>query len=162
MRSLNRAAIIGHLGHAPEARLLDDGTVTASFNVATDESYRDKSTGQIIDKTEWHKVALFGRLAEIARDYLQKGSKVFVEGKLKTRKYTDKQGVERYTTEISAQNIIMLDGRRDGPTNSAPAANAPAPAPRAGGIMESPMSQNPRGPVHQKQPVDEFDDDIPF
>lgn len=160
MRGLNKAQVIGHLGQDPEARYMTDGTVTASFNVATDESYKDKATGQIVEKTEWHKIALFGRLAEIARDYLKKGAKVYVEGKLRTRKWVHKEhGHDCYSTEIVASDIQMLDSKNA--TSGQPANSAPAQ--QQGRVQESPMANNPRGAVHSAG-VDQFDDDdsIPF
>lgn len=163
MRGLNKAQVIGHLGQDPEARYMPDGTVTASFNVATDESYKDKATGQIVEKTEWHKIALFGRLAEIARDYLKKGAKVYVEGKLRTRKWVHKEhGHDCYSTEIVASDIQMLDSKSGG--SSAPSAvQSPAePEQQRGHVRESPMANNPRGASHPEQPIGDFDDDIPF
>lgn len=157
MRGLNKAQVIGHLGQDPEAHFMPDGTVTASFNVATDESYKDKN-GQIVEKTEWHKIALFGRLAEIARDYLKKGAKVYVEGKLRTRKWVHKDhGHDCYSTEIVASDIQMLDSKNA--TSGQPASSAPAQ--QKGRVQESPMADNPRGPAHPSADND-FDDDIPF
>lgn len=155
MRGLNKAQVIGHLGQDPEARYMPDGTVTASFNVATDESYKDKN-GQIVEKTEWHKIALFGRLAEIARDYLKKGSKVYVEGKLRTRKWVHKEhGHDCYSTEIVASDIQMLDSKNA--TSGQPANSAPA-QPQAR-VQESPYADNPRSAPPAGA---DFDDDIPF
>lgn len=158
MRGLNKAQVIGHLGQDPEARYMPDGTVTASFNVATDESHKDKTTGQIVEKTEWHKIALFGRLAEIARGYLKKGSKVYVEGKLRTRTWKHREhGHDCYSTEIVASNIVML--------NRVPSDNDGSDQPPAqqqqGKVTESPYAANPRGPSQQPA-ADDFDDDIPF
>lgn len=157
MRGLNKAQVIGHLGQDPEARYMPDGTVTASFNVATDESYKDKATGQIVEKTEWHKIALFGRLAEIARDYLKKGSKVYVEGKLRTRKWVHKEhGHDCYSTEIVAHDIQMLGSKVD--TGTPPAATSTEQ--QRGKPQESPYADNPRS-VPAAGTAD-FDDDIPF
>ena|SRR3990167_2536897 len=162
-RGLNKAQVIGHLGQDPEKRFLKDGTVTASFNVATDEGYKDKDTGQIVPRTEWHKIALFGRLAEIAVDYLKKGSKVYVEGKLRTREWIHKDhGHKCYGTEIVAGDIVMLDGK---PAGSAPPADYQTPAEpeqQRGHVRESPMANNPRGAAHSARVESDFDDDIPF
>jgi single-strand DNA-binding protein len=162
-RGLNKAQVIGHLGQDPEARYMPDGTVTASFNVATDESYKDKATGQIVEKTEWHKIALFGRLAEIARDYLKKGSKVYVEGKLRTRKWQHKEhGHDCYSTEIVAHDIQMLDSKNATSGQAASSAPAQSNNQQQARVQPSPMADNPRGPTHQGAAVDDFDDDIPF
>lgn len=159
-RGLNKAQVIGHLGQDPEARLMPDGTVTASFNVATDESYKDKA-GQIVEKTEWHKIAMFGRLAEIARDYLKKGSKVYVEGKLRTREWLHKEhGHKCYGTEIVASNIVMLNRV---PSDSDGSDQPPAePQQQRGHVRESAYKDNPRGATHPAQAEGDFDDDIPF
>jgi len=110
---LNRVMIIGNLGRDPEIRYTQAGTAAASFKVATTERFKGKD-GQMQDQTEWHRVTAWGRLAEICGEYLHKGSKVYIEGKLQTRKWTDKDGGERYTTEIVAREMKMLDGRSGG------------------------------------------------
>ena len=112
MASMNKVQIIGNLGADPELRSLPDGTPVAQLNLATSESWKDKKTGELKEATEWHRVVFFKGLAEVVGKYLAKGSKVYVEGKLKTRKYTDKDGVERYVTEIRATELIMVGGRR--------------------------------------------------
>jgi len=108
MSSLNRAFVVGRLGQDPQARFLDSGQVVANLSIATDESYKGKD-GQKVEKTEWHKVVLWGKPAEFAKQYLTKGRLVYVEGKLETRKWTDKDGNERYTTEIKGNSIQALD-----------------------------------------------------
>lgn len=110
MASLNKATIIGNLGRDPEVRYSANGDPIANLAVATTDRWKDKATGEQKEATEWHRVAMFGRLAEIAAEYLKKGSQVYIEGKLQTRKYTDKEGVERYTTEIIASEMKMLGG----------------------------------------------------
>jgi single-strand DNA-binding protein len=110
---LNKVEIIGFLGADPEVRYTGSGTAVASIRVATSERWTDKQTGERQERTEWHSITAWGRLAEIAGEYLHKGSKVYFEGSLRTEKYTDKEGVERYTTKIIAQNLIMLDGKRE-------------------------------------------------
>lgn len=113
-RGVNRVIIIGNLGNDPEVRYMPTGGAVANITVATSESWTDKQTNEKKEHTEWHKVVFHGRLAEIAGEYLRKGSKVYLEGKLKTRKWQDQQGVERYTTEIVANEMQMLDGKQDG------------------------------------------------
>lgn len=126
MASLNRVTIIGHLGKDPESRFLPDGKAVANFTVATSETWKDKDSGEKKEKTEWHRITAFGKLAEICGEYLRKGALVYVEGKLGTRKWTDKEGVERYTTEITCDTMKMLGGRSDRseekPQRSKPAA----------------------------------------
>ncbi len=118
MPSLNKATIIGHLGKDPETRYLSDGKAVTNFSVATSEQWKDKDSGEKKEKTEWHRITAFGKLAEICAEYLHKGSLVYVEGKLSTRKWTDKDGIDRYTTEITCDTMKMLGGRGE----SSPAA----------------------------------------
>lgn len=112
MSSVNKAIILGNLGKDPESKELQNGCVT-SFPVATSESWKDKQTGQKQERTEWHNIVCYNKLAEIARDYLRKGSKVYIEGQIKTEKWTDKNGMERYTTKIVARDFRMLDSKSD-------------------------------------------------
>ena len=114
MRGVNKVIIIGNLGADPEARQFSNGGSVTNISVATSEQWTDKQSGEKREATEWHRIALFNRLGEIAAQYLRKGSKVYIEGKLKTRKWQDKDGVERYTTEIIANELQMLDGRGEG------------------------------------------------
>jgi len=137
-RGVNRVFLIGNLGQDPEIRSTQDGTAMATLSLATDESYKDKQTGQIIPKTEWHRCCCGGRLAEICRDYLKKGSKIYAEGRLQTRKWQDNQGQDRYTTEIRIFEMQMLDSKQ----SSEPCADQPQQA--------------------QQAPVDDFEDGIPF
>ena len=135
---LNEAKIIGHLGRDPESKTLPSGDMVTNFSIATTEKWKDKTTGEQKEATEWHRISMFGKLAEIAAKYLHKGSLVYVSGKLVTRKYNDANGVEKYSTEIKADTMKMLGGKADGaPTQQAPA----------------PQSQAARPAV---------DDDIPF
>ena len=113
-RGVNKVIIIGNLGADPETRAMPSGTTVANLRVATSESWRDKQTGEQQERTEWHRVALFGRLAEVAAEYLRKGSQVYIEGSLRTRKWQDKQGNERYSTEIVGNDMQMLGGRGGG------------------------------------------------
>lgn len=131
--SINKVMIIGTLGRDPEMRYLPNGNAVCSMSLATDEGYKDKNTGQQVDKTEWHKVEAFGRLAEIMGEYLKKGSKCYVEGKLKTDEY-EKDGIKRYSTKIVANEMTMLDSKQDG--QGAPAQQAPQ--------QQAPMQQAPQ------------------
>lgn len=111
-RGVNKVILIGNLGADPETRYTPQGAPITNINVATDESYKDKNTGQVVPKTEWHRVVLFNRLAEVAQQYLRKGSKVYIEGRLQTRKWQDQSGQDRYTTEIVGNEMQMLDSRQ--------------------------------------------------
>jgi single-strand DNA-binding protein len=113
-RGINKVILIGHLGQDPETRAMPSGSAVANLRVATTESWRDKQSGETKESTEWHNVALFGRTAEVAAQYLRKGSQVYIEGRLRTRKWQDKQGNDRYTTEIVANDMQMLGGRGGG------------------------------------------------
>ena len=125
-RGINKVILIGNLGADPETRAMPSGTTVANLRVATSESWRDKQTGEQQERTEWHRVALFGRLAEIAGEYLRKGSQVYIEGSLRTRKWQDKQGNERYSTEIVGNELQMLGGRGGDAGGGAPGAGAEA------------------------------------
>lgn len=156
MAGINKVILVGNLGQDVELKYTADGKAVTTLSVATSESWTDKNTGQKVDKTEWHRVSLFGKLAEIAEQYLQKGSKVYVEGQLRTRKWQDKTGADRYTTDIVVSGfngtMQMLDRRND--DNQAPVAKSDKkPATK-------PASKPAADPV---APVDnDFDDDIPF
>ena len=151
-RGINQVILIGNLGADPETRAMPSGTTVANLRVATSESWRDKQTGEQQERTEWHRVALFGRLAEIAGEYLRKGSQVYIEGSLRTRKWQDKQGNERYSTEIVGNELQMLGGR------AGAAAGSPAGAAVAAGAAPS-YSEDSGGGGSRRE---EFDDDIPF
>ncbi|MGI5309974.1 single-stranded DNA-binding protein [Rheinheimera sp. WS51] len=112
-RGINKVILIGNLGQDPEVRYMPQGGAVANLTVATSESWTDKATNEKKEQTEWHRIVIYNRLAEIAGEYLRKGSKVYIEGKLKTRKWQDKDGIERYTTEVIANELQMLDGRGD-------------------------------------------------
>jgi single-strand DNA-binding protein len=113
MATVNKVILVGNLGRAPEIRHMPSGEAVCTLSVATSETWKDKTTGERKEATEWHKVVLFGRLAEVADQYLYKGASVYIEGSLRTRKWTDKSGVERYTTEIRADMMKMLGGKGD-------------------------------------------------
>jgi single-strand DNA-binding protein len=159
-RGINKVILIGHLGADPETRAMPSGMQVANLRLATTESWKDKTSGEQQERTEWHSVALFGRLGEIAAEYLRKGSQVYIEGRLRTRKWQDKEGRDRYTTEIVGSEMQMLGGRGGagagggggGGYSDAPARGEPAEA-AVGGAGSS------RG---AGGPAEEFDDDIPF
>lgn len=121
-RGINRVILIGNLGQDPDVKYMPNGNAVANLTLATSESYKDKNTGQDVEKTEWHRIVVFGKLAEIAGEYLRKGSQVYFEGKLQTRKWTDQQGVEKYTTEIMVDSfegvMQMLGGKQEGQQQS--------------------------------------------
>lgn len=144
-RGINKALLIGNLGADPEVRYTAGGSAVANVRLATAESWRDKDSGEQQERTEWHRVVFFGRLAEIVGEYLRKGSQVYVEGRIQTRKWQDRDGNDRYSTEIVANEMQMLGGRSDGGGDPRPAA-APA--------------TTPAGP--DEPPMEDFDDDIPF
>jgi single-strand DNA-binding protein len=125
MASLNKMQVIGNLGADPEIRYMPDGTPTASVTIATTDTWKDKATGEKKEKTEWHRVVFFKGLAEVVGEYLKKGSQIYVEGKLRTRKWTDKDGIDRYTTEIVGQEMQMLDKRAPNELQNAPRNDAP-------------------------------------
>lgn len=142
-RGVNKVIIVGNLGKDPEMRYMPNGGGVANFTVATSETWKDKQTGEQKEKTEWHRIVIFGRLAEIAGEYLRKGSKVYIEGRLETRKWTNQQGQEVYTTEINAHEMQMLDSRGQGQ-------GAPMGGQSTG--MGNPMQQNQGGFQPQAQP----------
>src|SRR5271170_3137427 len=123
-RGVNKVILIGNLGADPETRAMPSGTTVANLRIATSESWRDKQSGEQQERTEWHRVALFGRLAEIAAEYLKKGSQVYIEGSLRTRKWQDKQGNDRYSTEIIGNELQMLGGRSGGGAGAGAAAGS--------------------------------------
>lgn len=148
-RGVNKVILVGNLGNDPEIRYTPSGSAVANISIATSESWRDKSSGEMQDRTEWHRVVFFNRLAEIVGEYLRKGSKVYVEGTLRTRKWQDKSGMDRYTTEIIAGEMHILDSRSGG-----------------GGNNHSEHRQQHDAPAqnsNKSAPADnDFDDDIPF
>jgi single-strand DNA-binding protein len=154
-RGINKVIIVGNLGGDPETRYMPSGSAVTNVTVATNESWKDKQTGEQKDRTEWHKVAMFGRLAEIAAEYLRKGSQVYIEGKLRTRKWQGKDGQDRYTTEIIADEMQMLGGRGG--------AGGGGGSFGGGGGGQQGGGQQGGGESAPPQPgPDDFDDDIPF
>lgn len=145
-RGINKVIIVGNLGADPEVRYTPNGNAVTNLNIATTTNWRDKQSGENQEKTEWHRVVMFNRLAEVAGEYLKKGSKVYIEGSLRTRKWQDKNGMERYTTEIVSNEMQMLDSR-------------------GGGSYDSSMNQSDAVTTasgSSQGGVDQFDDDIPF
>ena len=160
MASVNKVILLGNLGRDPETRYTTGGDAVTNLNIATNEQWKDKN-GEKQERTEWHRVVLFGRQAEVAGEYLKKGRSVYIEGRLQTRKYTDKDGVEKYSTEIVADRMQLVGGGRDGggdvefSPGGGGGASARAREPGAAGAGK------PQGGGAKKN-VDDFDDDIPF
>jgi single-strand DNA-binding protein len=176
-RGVNKVILVGNLGADPETRAMPSGSTVANLRIATSESWRDKTSGEQQERTEWHRVALFGRLAEIASEYLRKGSQVYIEGSLRTRKWQDKQGNERFSTEIVGNELQMLGGRGGGAGGAGGGgggggSSGPSPggggssggAGGAGGGRGAPPDSYPEyaGPAGPSGEKDDFDDDIPF
>ncbi len=159
-RGINKVILVGNLGQDPETRAMPSGSSVTNIRIATSESWKDKQSGEMKERTEWHSVAMFGRLAEIAGEYLRKGSQVYIEGSLRTRKWQDKQGNDRYTTEIIANEMQMLGARGGAGGGSASAGGGGQGAGGARGRGgEDEYSQ---APVTSSTEKDDFDDDIPF
>ncbi|MEE9303437.1 MAG: single-stranded DNA-binding protein [Thiotrichaceae bacterium] len=165
MASINKVILVGNLGNDPEVKYMPSGGAVTNISIATTENWKDKATGEKKEKTEWHRVVFFNRLAEIVGEYLRKGSQIYIEGSLRTRKWQDQSGQDRYSTEIVAREMQMLGGRAgaggDGGYSSAPSQQTAAPSPQAQG------GGNPNAPksAPQQQPpgnFDDFEDDIPF
>jgi len=148
-RGVNKVILVGNLGKDPEVRFIPSGSAVANITVATTESWKDKQTGEKQEKTEWHRVVFFNRLAEIVGEYLKKGSQIYIEGRLQTRKWQGQDGQDRYTTEIVANEMQMLGSRSGGDT----AWNAPE---------NSVPAQQQAAPEESPPPSDDFDDDVPF
>ena len=148
MASVNKVIIVGNIGRDPETRFLPSGDALTNISVATSDKYKDKATGEMKETTEWHRITFFGKLAEIAGQYLKKGSQVYVEGKLRTRKYTDQSGVEKYSTEIVADSMQMLGSKMGDTSSGAPPSNFSKERPEISNSASSSLGQ--------------MDDDIPF
>jgi single-strand DNA-binding protein len=152
-RGVNKVILIGNLGNEPEIRYTAGGAAVANISLATAESWKDKESGEQQERTEWHRIVFFGRLAEIVGEYLHKGSQVYVEGRLQTRKWQDKEGHDRYTTEIVANEMQMLGGRGGGGGANAGKSSK----------QEAPESGESKAPAKAGPPSEgDFDDDIPF
>ena len=156
-RGVNKVILVGNLGQDPEVRYLPNGGAVANITLATSESWRDKQSGETKEKTEWHRVVLFGKLAEVAGEYLRKGSQIYIEGKLNTRKWTDQAGVEKYTTEIHVNvggTMQMLGGKQDGASQGGGHGNKQQ--------QQGRQAQQSQSAPPQNDPPMDFDDDIPF
>jgi single-strand DNA-binding protein len=158
MRGVNKVILVGTLGRDPETKSFPNGGSVTQFSIATSESWKDKNTGEPREETEWHRIVLNNRLGEIAQQYLKKGSKVYIEGSLRTRKWTDKEGVERYSTEVRGDSMQMLDskgqggGQSQGDYEPYQASQAPA---------RSQQASAP-APVQTSSSANDLDDDLPF
>ena len=168
-RGINKVILIGNLGQDPDTKAMPSGTTVCNLRIATSESWKDKQSGEMKEQTEWHTVAMFGRLAEIAGEYLKKGSQVYIEGRLRTRKWQDKSGNDRYSTEIVANEMQMLGGRGGGGGMGGSSYGGEAGG-RSGGRGESRGGGGGREgggdeygePVRSSTEKDDFDDEIPF
>lgn len=170
-RGVNKVILIGNLGQDPEVRYMPNGGAVTNITLATSESWRDKQTGEMKEKTEWHRVVIFGKLAEIAGEYLKKGSQVYIEGSLQTRKWQDQSGQERYTTEVAVNiggSMQMLGGRSGGGDNMSQGGGWGQPQqPQqsqqfSGGGNPRPAQQPAAAAPQSNEPPMDFDDDIPF
>ncbi|MGJ3351709.1 single-stranded DNA-binding protein [Morganella morganii] len=170
-RGVNKVILIGNLGQDPEVRYMPNGGAVTNITLATSESWRDKQTGEMKEKTEWHRVVIFGKLAEIAGEYLKKGSQVYIEGALQTRKWQDQSGQERYTTEVVVNiggSMQMLGGRSGGGDNASQGGGWGQPQqPQqsqqfSGGGNPRPAQQPAAAAPQSNEPPMDFDDDIPF
>lgn len=149
MASLNKVLIIGHLGRDPETRYMPSGEAVCNISVATSEKYKDKQSGELRESTEWHRIGLWGKAAEVVAQYAKKGTLIYIEGSIKTRKYTDKQGVEKYATEIRADRFQFLGGKSESGGSSGEPARQAQPAQQ-------------QAPASTGSGFDDMDDDIPF
>jgi single-strand DNA-binding protein len=155
MASVNKVILVGNLGRDPEVRYSAEGSALCNISIATTSNWKDKNTGERREETEWHRVVMYNRLAEIAGEYLRKGRPVYIEGRLRTRKWQNKEGQDQYTTEIIADQMQMLGGRESGGEDS----GFDAPAPRA---AARPQGQRPAAPSASGSSLGDLDDDIPF
>ena len=174
MASINKVILVGNLGQDPEVKYMPSGGAVTNISIATTDTWKDKATGEKKENTEWHRVVFFNRLAEIVGEYLRKGSQVYIEGNLRTRKWQDQNGVDKYTTEIVAREMQMLGGRAGGSSDFAPSQQSQKPQQQAqggGGYQQQQQGQQQGGGAPQQQApqqsappqnFDNFDDDIPF
>ena len=167
-RGVNKVILIGNLGTDPDVRYTAAGNAVVNVNLATDESYKDRTSGQLVDKTEWHRIVIFGKIAEIAAQYLKKGAKVYFEGKLQTRKWQDQSGQDRYSTEVVIDitgTMQMLDSPGERPQGNAQPQQQQPQGQRQGQASQpaqgAAQAQQPTG-SNMPEPIDDFDDDIPF
>lgn len=168
MASVNKVIIVGTLGKDPEIKFLPDGTAIVNMSLATNSSWKDKNTGEKKQETEWHRVVIYGKLAEVAGEYCKKGGSVYLEGKLKTRKWKDQSGAEKYTTEIIADTMQLLGGKRDSSGgdggDSQPAQQQSRPPARSGGLPPQHAGSGgmPARSMQQPAQQQDIDKDIPF
>ena len=165
-RGVNKVILVGHLGDDPEVRYMPNGNAVANINIATSDSWRDKATGEQCEKTEWHRVALFGKLAEVAGEYLRKGSQVYIEGQLRTKKWQDQNGQDRYTTAVVVQGysgVMQMLGSRPNTPQQGSWGQPQQPAAQQPSSQNGPAQSQPQRtqPQYNEPPID-FDDDIPF
>ena len=160
MASVNKVILLGNLGRDPETRYTTGGDAVTNLNIATSEQWKDKN-GEKQERTEWHRVVLFGRQAEVAGEYLKKGRSVYIEGRLQTRKYTDKDGVEKFSTEVVGDRMQLIGGSRDSTGGDAEFNSGAAPTARREGTPTGAAAASKGGGAPKKN-VDDFDDDIPF
>lgn len=155
--------LLGHLGRDPETRFTPQGTAVCTLALATSQKWRDKTTGEKREKTEWSRVILYDRKAEIAKEYLKKGSKIYVEGRLETEKWTDKNGVERYTTKVIADSLQMMGDKQESTVHGLDSAQSQTPQSQTATTttVNTPAS-SPNSALAQVAPISDFDDDIPF
>jgi single-strand DNA-binding protein len=163
-RGINKVILVGNLGQDPDTKAMPSGMTVCNIRIATSESWKDKQSGEMKEQTEWHSVAMFGRLAEIAGEYLRKGSQVYIEGRLRTRKWQDKQGNDRYTTEIIANEMQMLGGRGGGMGGGSSGAESGEGGGRRAGSGGGGRGGGgePQGEPVRSSTENDFDDDIPF
>lgn len=172
-RGVNKVIIVGNLGQDPDVRYMPNGNAVANFTVATSETWKDKNTGEKKEQTEWHRVTIYRRLAEIAGEYLRKGSKVYLEGRLQTRKWQDQSGQDRYTTEVVANEMQMLDSRGHGgssgngfnqstPVQQNKLGQQPAQPQSRPATPHAPAKHEERDAQSYNEPPMDFDEDIPF
>ncbi len=162
-RGVNKVILIGTCGADPETRYGANGNAITTLRMATNESWTDKNTGEKQERTEWHRVKLFGRTAEIASEYLHKGKQVYIEGKLRTEKYTDKDGIERYSTDIVGDELQLLGGTPGAAADGEAGRPAGQPRPSAPAQRAAPArGERPAQPARSAAPPQDFDDDIPF
>ena len=165
MASINKVILVGNLGNDPEVKYMPNGGAVTNISIATTDSWKDKNTGDKQERTEWHRVVFFNRLAEIVGEYLRKGSQIYIEGSLRTRKWTDQSGQDKYTTEIVAKEMQMLGSRQGGGAASMGGGNynsTPSAPPAQNNRPQQQPQQNTPSPSGQPMPPDDFEDDIPF
>lgn len=158
-RGINKVILIGHVGGDPEVRYMPNGNAVATVSLATTESWKDKQSGEKQERTEWHRVVCFNRLGEIVGEYVRKGSRLYIEGSLRTRKWQDQQGQDRYTTEIVANELQMLDGKGAGAGPMDSASSAPS---YSQNTNNRPSTQAPSAAGIPQEAFESLDDDVPF